>query len=100
MADFQLLGTVTTLAYLFGEGVVGSMVAEAAPTATSMVVVVTYWLSFEYVREPRKALDPESAAAAMGRGGYHALAVTFGRDRRTPNEPSPRALCAPLFRRL
>ena len=49
--------------------------AEAASTATSMVVVVTYWLSFEYVREPRRALEPESAAAAMGRGGYHALAL-------------------------
>jgi len=56
-------------------GVVHITGAEAAPTATSMVVVVTYWLSFEYVREPRKALDPESAAAAMGRGGYHALAL-------------------------
>jgi AcrR family transcriptional regulator len=49
--------------------------AEAAPTATSMVVVVTYWLSFEYVRDPRRALEPESAAAAMGRGGYHVLAL-------------------------
>jgi AcrR family transcriptional regulator len=49
--------------------------AEAAPLATSMVVLVTYWLSYEYVREPRKALEPESAAAAMGRGGYHALAL-------------------------
>jgi AcrR family transcriptional regulator len=49
--------------------------AEAAPLATSMVVLVTYWLSFEYVREPRKALEAESAAAAMGRGGYHALAL-------------------------
>jgi len=49
--------------------------AEAAPLATSMVVLVTYWLSYEYVRDPRKALEPESAAAAMGRGGYHALAL-------------------------
>ena len=48
---------------------------EAAPLATSMVVLVTYWLSYEYVREPRKALEPESAAASMGRGGYHALAL-------------------------
>ncbi len=48
--------------------------AEAAPLATSMVVV-TYWLSFEYVREPRRALEPESAAAAMGRGAWHALAL-------------------------
>ncbi len=49
--------------------------AEAAPLATSMVVVVTYWLSFEYVREPRRALEPEAAAAAIGRGAYHALAL-------------------------
>jgi hypothetical protein len=40
-----------------------------------MVVVVTYWLSYEYVRDPRHALEPESAAAAMGRGAYHALAL-------------------------
>jgi AcrR family transcriptional regulator len=49
--------------------------AEAAPLATSMVVVVTYWLSFEYVRDPRHALEPESAAASMGRGAFHALAM-------------------------
>ncbi len=56
-------------------GAVRLTAAEAAPLATSMVVLVTYWLSFEYVREPRKALEPESAAAAMGRGAYHALAL-------------------------
>jgi len=49
--------------------------AEAALLATSMVVLVTYWLSYEYVREPRRALEPASAAAAMGRGAYHALAL-------------------------
>ncbi|MDP1899739.1 MAG: TetR/AcrR family transcriptional regulator [Rubrivivax sp.] len=49
--------------------------AQAAPLATAMVVVVTYWLSYEYVRDPRHALEPESASAAMGRGAYHALAL-------------------------
>ncbi|MBL8306731.1 MAG: TetR/AcrR family transcriptional regulator [Rubrivivax sp.] len=49
--------------------------AEAAPLATSMVVVVTYWLSYEYVRDPRHALEPEAAAASMGRGAWHALAL-------------------------
>jgi hypothetical protein len=38
-------------------------------------VVLTYWLSYEYVREPRKALEPESAAASMGRGAYHTLSL-------------------------
>lgn len=46
---------------------------EAEPTATSMVVVLTYWLSFEYVRDPRKALEPESAQAALMRGAHHVL---------------------------
>jgi AcrR family transcriptional regulator len=49
--------------------------AEAQTAATSMVVLATYWLSFEYVRDPRRALEPENAAAAMGRGAYHALAL-------------------------
>jgi AcrR family transcriptional regulator len=46
---------------------------ELEPTATSMVVVLTYWLSFEYVRDPRKALEPESAQAALMRGAHHVL---------------------------
>lgn len=46
---------------------------EMEPTATSMVVVLTYWLSFEYVRDPRNALEPESAQAALLRGGQHVL---------------------------
>ncbi len=48
---------------------------EAEPVATSMVVVLTYWLSYEYVRDPRKALEPESAAAALARGAYHVLSL-------------------------
>ena len=43
------------------------------PTATSMVVVLTYWLSFEYVRDPRHALEPESAQVALLRGAQHVL---------------------------
>ena len=46
---------------------------EVEATATSMVVVLTYWLSFEYVRDPRRALEPESAQAALLRGAHHVL---------------------------
>jgi AcrR family transcriptional regulator len=56
-------------------GVVRLTGADAAPLATSMVVLVTYWLSYEYVRDPRHALEPDSATAAMGRGAFHALAL-------------------------
>jgi AcrR family transcriptional regulator len=48
---------------------------ESEPVATSMVVVLTYWLSYEYVRDPRKALEPESANAALMRGAYHVLSL-------------------------
>lgn len=48
---------------------------EAATIATAMVVVATYWLSYEYVREPRKALEPEAAGASMMRGAFHVLGL-------------------------
>ena len=46
---------------------------EIEPTAHSMVVVLTYWLSYEYVRDPRHALEPESAQHALLRGAQHVL---------------------------
>ena len=46
---------------------------ELEPTATSMVVVLTYWLSFEYVRDPRHALEPQEAQQALLRGAHHVL---------------------------
>jgi AcrR family transcriptional regulator len=48
---------------------------ESEPVASAMVVVLTYWLSYEYVRDPRRALEPESAAAALSRGAYHVLSL-------------------------
>jgi len=45
----------------------------ALQMATSMVVVLTYWLSFEYVRDPRNALEPAGAEQAMMRGVHHVL---------------------------
>ena len=46
---------------------------EVEPTAECMVVVLTYWLSFEYVRDPRHALEPENAELALMRGAQHVL---------------------------
>jgi len=48
---------------------------EVEPTANCMVVVLTYWLSFEYVRDPRRALEPENAEAALMRGAQHVLTL-------------------------
>ena len=43
--------------------------------STGMSVMVTYWLSYEYVRDPRHAMEPESASRAMGRGAQHVLGL-------------------------
>ena len=49
--------------------------SDMEPVATAMVVVLTYWLSYEYVRDPRRALEPESASAALMRGAFHVLSL-------------------------
>lgn len=46
---------------------------EAQPTAESMVVVLTWWLSYEYARDPRNALEAEGAQQALLRGAHHVL---------------------------
>ena len=46
---------------------------EIDALAQSMVVVLTYWLSYEYVRNPRQALEPAHAQGALLRGAQHTL---------------------------
>jgi AcrR family transcriptional regulator len=48
---------------------------EAAPVAASMVVLLSYWLSFEYVKDPRHALEPDKAGPALMRGAFHVLSL-------------------------
>ena len=57
------------------QGAVQIGLRDVEPVATSMVVVLTYWLSFEYVRDPRHALEPEFASAALARGAFHMLSL-------------------------
>ena len=61
------------LAGLSRSGAVAIDAREIEPTATTMVVVLTYWLSYEYVRDPRRALEPEHAQFALVRGAHHVL---------------------------
>ena len=46
---------------------------EIDALATNMVVVATYWLSYEYVRNPRKYSEQEAMAEALARGCYQVL---------------------------
>ena len=43
--------------------------------AHTMAVVINYWMSFAYVRQPRQALEPDSQQAAVLEGVQHALGV-------------------------
>jgi AcrR family transcriptional regulator len=43
--------------------------------ATNMVVVATYWLSYEYVRNPRKYTEQQAMADALARGCYQVLSM-------------------------
>ncbi|MEO6352572.1 MAG: TetR/AcrR family transcriptional regulator [Burkholderiaceae bacterium] len=43
--------------------------------ATNMVVVATYWLSYEYVRNPRKYSEQKAMSEALARGCYQVLSV-------------------------
>ncbi|WP_333705989.1 TetR/AcrR family transcriptional regulator [Ottowia beijingensis] len=43
--------------------------------AACMVVLLTYWLSYEYVLQPRRALEPDNAEDALLRGAYHVLGL-------------------------
>lgn len=44
-------------------------------SATGMTVLLTYWPSFEYVRNPRHAMEPANAQAALLRGAQHVLGL-------------------------
>ncbi|MEY4505778.1 MAG: hypothetical protein RL297_356 [Pseudomonadota bacterium] len=61
------------LSGLSGAGAVHINAREVDATANNMVVVVTYWLSFEYVQNPRQALESDNAQHALLRGAQHTL---------------------------
>lgn len=43
--------------------------------ATQMVVMLTWWLSFEFAKDPRHALEDQNAQAALLRGAQHVLGL-------------------------
>ncbi|MFM2054944.1 MAG: hypothetical protein RL456_2981 [Pseudomonadota bacterium] len=50
---------------------------DADALAVSIVVLLTYWLSFEYVRDPRRALEPDNADAAVRHGTRQVMALLW-----------------------
>jgi AcrR family transcriptional regulator len=60
---------------LRSEGALEADEAEIGAMATNMVVVATYWLSYEYVRNPRKYSEQQAIADALARGCYQVLSM-------------------------
>lgn len=48
---------------------------EISALARNMVVVATYWLSFEYVRDPRHFNDEATMSAALAQGVYQTMCL-------------------------
>ena len=67
------LAFVQLIAGLHHQGALQLEGAEREAVATHMVVLLTWWLSYEYVRNPRHALEEDSAAQALIGGAQHVL---------------------------
>jgi AcrR family transcriptional regulator len=48
---------------------------EIDALATNIVIVATYWLSYEYVLNPRKYTEQQAMAEALARGCYQVLSL-------------------------
>jgi AcrR family transcriptional regulator len=71
----QTQALLALLAGLQAAGVVALEDADAKALATHQVVLLNYWLSYEYALDPRHALEPEALQAAVLRGSGHALGL-------------------------
>lgn len=60
---------------LRADGALEASDMEIDALATNIVVLGTYWLSYEYVRNPRKYTEQESMADALARGCYQVLSL-------------------------
>ena len=49
--------------------------SEIEALSANMVVVATYWLSYEYVRDPRRYTEQQVMADILARGCYQVLAI-------------------------
>jgi AcrR family transcriptional regulator len=65
----------TLLDSLSHDGTLNMNASEREVTTTHMVVMLTWWLSYEYVRDPRHALEAESAQNSLLRGARHVLSL-------------------------
>ena len=64
---------------------------DAGMVARNMVVLLSFWLSYEYAGAPREALEPAHASVALRRGEAHILALLAPYEAREPLYPRQEA---------
>ena len=57
------------------DGAMEATDADIKSLSTNMVLVAMFWLSYEYVHNPRKFNEPQSMSAALARGCYQVLSI-------------------------
>jgi AcrR family transcriptional regulator len=78
LKDMLLLKTSAFRALLQSlahHGVLDMDASAREMTATHMVVMLTWWLSYEYVRDPRHAMEDDHAQHSLLRGAQHVLGL-------------------------
>ena len=60
---------------LRGDGALEASDQEIEALASNMVVVASYWLSYEYVLNPRRYTEQQVMADALMRGCYQVLSL-------------------------
>ena len=63
------------LAQLSDKGWLTQNPTERDSSATHMLVMLTWWLSYEYVRDPRHALEDANAQGGVSRGAQQVLGL-------------------------
>ena len=66
---------LTLLKRLGDQGLLTQNATERDSSATQMLVMLTWWLSYEYVRDPRHALEDANAQGGVSRGAQQVLGL-------------------------
>ena len=66
---------LTLLGHLSDKGWLMQNPTERESSATHMLVMLTWWLSYEYVRNPRHALEDANAQGGVSRGAQQVLGL-------------------------
>lgn len=66
---------LTLLKRMTDQGLLTQNATERDSSATQMLVMLTWWLSYEYVRDPRHALEDANAQGRVSRGAQQVLGL-------------------------